>query len=110
MSQLRLTWFARAGAESKITAFGRTHAVDPPRGDLRIWRRAGLAVGHACPCRGGLSQPNHQDDRAPSGRGHHRFPRPAGREPLSGSTPDSFAAYVKTEVDRWAAIVRNSGA
>ena len=23
-------------------------------------------------------------------------------EPLSGSTPDSFAAYIKTEVDRWA--------
>ena len=31
-------------------------------------------------------------------------------EPLPGSTPDSFAAYVKTEVDRWAVIVRNSGA
>ena len=30
--------------------------------------------------------------------------------PLPGSTPDSFAAYVKTEVDRWAVIVRNSGA
>jgi tripartite-type tricarboxylate transporter receptor subunit TctC len=30
-------------------------------------------------------------------------------EPLPGSTPDSFAAYVKTEVDRWAAIVRKSG-
>jgi tripartite-type tricarboxylate transporter receptor subunit TctC len=31
-------------------------------------------------------------------------------EPLAGSTPDSFAAYVKAEVDRWATIVRNSGA
>ncbi len=31
-------------------------------------------------------------------------------QPLTGSTPDSFAAYVKTEVDRWAVIVRNSGA
>jgi tripartite-type tricarboxylate transporter receptor subunit TctC len=31
-------------------------------------------------------------------------------EPLSGSTPESFAAFVRTEVDRWAAIVRNSGA
>jgi tripartite-type tricarboxylate transporter receptor subunit TctC len=31
-------------------------------------------------------------------------------EPFSGSTPDSFAAYVKSEVDRWAVIVRNSGA
>jgi tripartite-type tricarboxylate transporter receptor subunit TctC len=31
-------------------------------------------------------------------------------EPLPGSTPDSFAAYVKTEVDRWADIVKNSGA
>jgi tripartite-type tricarboxylate transporter receptor subunit TctC len=31
-------------------------------------------------------------------------------EPLPGSTPDSFAAYVKTEVDRWAGIVKNSGA
>jgi tripartite-type tricarboxylate transporter receptor subunit TctC len=31
-------------------------------------------------------------------------------EPLSGSTPDSFAAYIKSEVDRWAVIVKNSGA
>jgi tripartite-type tricarboxylate transporter receptor subunit TctC len=31
-------------------------------------------------------------------------------EPLAGSTPDSFAAYIKAEVDRWAVIVRNSGA
>jgi tripartite-type tricarboxylate transporter receptor subunit TctC len=31
-------------------------------------------------------------------------------EPWGGSTPDSFAAYVRTEVDRWADIVKNSGA
>ncbi|MEO6842865.1 MAG: tripartite tricarboxylate transporter substrate binding protein [Bradyrhizobium sp.] len=31
-------------------------------------------------------------------------------EPLPPSTPDSFAEYVKSEVDRWATIVRNSGA
>jgi tripartite-type tricarboxylate transporter receptor subunit TctC len=31
-------------------------------------------------------------------------------EPLPGSTPESFAAYIKTEVDRWAGIVKNSGA
>ncbi|MBV9459610.1 MAG: tripartite tricarboxylate transporter substrate binding protein [Bradyrhizobium sp.] len=31
-------------------------------------------------------------------------------EPLPGSTPDSFAAYIETEVDRWATIVKNSGA
>jgi tripartite-type tricarboxylate transporter receptor subunit TctC len=31
-------------------------------------------------------------------------------EPLPGSTPEGFAAYVKIEVDRWADIVRNSGA
>ncbi|WP_291858772.1 tripartite tricarboxylate transporter substrate binding protein [Bradyrhizobium sp.] len=31
-------------------------------------------------------------------------------EPLPGSTPDSFAAYVGTEIDRWAAIVKSSGA
>src|SRR5215475_3425364 len=31
-------------------------------------------------------------------------------EPLPGSTPDSFASYIKTEVDRWATIVKNSGA
>jgi tripartite-type tricarboxylate transporter receptor subunit TctC len=30
-------------------------------------------------------------------------------QPLPGSTPDSFAAYVRTEVDRWAAIVKSSG-
>ncbi len=30
-------------------------------------------------------------------------------EPLPGSTPDSFALYIKTEVDRWADIVKHSG-
>jgi tripartite-type tricarboxylate transporter receptor subunit TctC len=33
----------------------------------------------------------------------------AALEPLPPSTPDSFAAYIKAEVDRWATIVRNSG-
>ena len=31
-------------------------------------------------------------------------------EPVSGSTPDRFKAFVKAEVDRWGIIVRNSGA
>jgi tripartite-type tricarboxylate transporter receptor subunit TctC len=31
-------------------------------------------------------------------------------EPISGSTPDRFKTFVKAEVDRWAVIVRNSGA
>lgn len=31
-------------------------------------------------------------------------------EPVPPSTPDSFANYIKTEVDRWATIVINSGA
>jgi len=31
-------------------------------------------------------------------------------EPLPGSTPDGFAAYIKTEIDRWADIVKKSGA
>ena len=31
-------------------------------------------------------------------------------EPLPPSTPDRFAAFVKTEVDRWAIIVNHSGA
>jgi tripartite-type tricarboxylate transporter receptor subunit TctC len=31
-------------------------------------------------------------------------------EPLPGSTPDSFGDYIKSEVDRWADIVRKSGA
>jgi tripartite-type tricarboxylate transporter receptor subunit TctC len=33
----------------------------------------------------------------------------AGLEPLSGSTPETFAAYIKSEIGRWAEIVRNSG-
>jgi tripartite-type tricarboxylate transporter receptor subunit TctC len=43
---------------------------------------------------------------------------PATRDKLAGislvpmppSTPDSFAAYIRSEVDRWAVIVKNSGA
>jgi tripartite-type tricarboxylate transporter receptor subunit TctC len=31
-------------------------------------------------------------------------------EPLEGSTPDGFAAFVRSEVDRWGVIVKNSGA
>jgi tripartite-type tricarboxylate transporter receptor subunit TctC len=31
-------------------------------------------------------------------------------EPLTGSTPDSFAAYVRSEIERWAPIVKASGA
>ncbi len=31
-------------------------------------------------------------------------------EPLTGSTPDTFATYVKSEVERWAPIVKASGA
>jgi hypothetical protein len=31
-------------------------------------------------------------------------------EPLTRSTPDSFALFIKSAVDRWAEIVRNSGA
>jgi tripartite-type tricarboxylate transporter receptor subunit TctC len=31
-------------------------------------------------------------------------------EPLTWSTPDSFAAYIRHEVDRWADIVKRSGA
>jgi tripartite-type tricarboxylate transporter receptor subunit TctC len=34
----------------------------------------------------------------------------AALERLPPSTPDSFAAYIKAEVDRWATIVRSSGA
>jgi tripartite-type tricarboxylate transporter receptor subunit TctC len=33
----------------------------------------------------------------------------AALEPTPGSNPDGFAAYIKTEIDRWSMIVRNSG-
>ncbi len=33
----------------------------------------------------------------------------AALEPLSGYNPDSFGVYVKSEVERWAAIVKRSG-
>jgi len=31
-------------------------------------------------------------------------------EALPGSTPDSFSAHIRSEIDRWAVIVKNSGA
>jgi len=31
-------------------------------------------------------------------------------EPLTGSTPDNFAAYLKSEIERWASTVKGSGA
>ncbi len=31
-------------------------------------------------------------------------------EPLTGSTPDNFAAYLKSEIERWVPIVKASGA
>jgi tripartite-type tricarboxylate transporter receptor subunit TctC len=34
----------------------------------------------------------------------------AALEPLPGYNPDSFGAYIKSETDRWAAIVKRSGA
>jgi tripartite-type tricarboxylate transporter receptor subunit TctC len=40
---------------------------------------------------------------------HEKF-KLVALQPLPDSTPDSFAAYVKTEVDRWATIVKASGA
>lgn len=30
-------------------------------------------------------------------------------EPIAGSTPDSFTGYIKTEIDRWGAIIGRSG-
>src|SRR6266403_1634250 len=59
-------------------AFRRTHVVDAPSGDCRMWRRARHADGTAGLRAGGLPQPNRQDDRALFGRRHHRFSRPSG--------------------------------
>jgi len=36
--------------------------------------------------------------------------RASGWEPLSGSAPDSFAGFTRSEIVRRAEIVRNSGA
>ena len=39
------------------------------------------------------------------------WPGPApALEPVHGSTPHRFAAFVRSEVDCWAVIVRDSGA
>jgi len=35
---------------------------------------------------------------------------PMALEPLAGSTPEGFAAFIATEVDRWAQIVKSCGA
>src|SRR5258708_27115433 len=53
--------------------FRRTHVVDAPRGDGRMWWRARHADGTAGLGAGGLPQPNRQNDRALSGRRHHRL-------------------------------------
>ena len=81
MSRQRLIWFVRRRPIKQISAPLRgNHALDAPTGDRRMRRRAGFADAAAVAgASGGLSQPNHQDDRALSGRRHHRLSRPPGR-------------------------------
>ena len=111
--------------EGKVRALGVTTpqrvAVAP---DIPTLAEAGLGAGH-----GGFELVAWQGVVAPAGLRRTIVDQlaaqiaklladPATREkltaialePLSGSTPDSFAAFVRTEVDRWAVIVRESGA
>jgi len=50
---------------------GRSHELDAPACGDGYWRRSIHAVGPAGPGTGGLSDPQHQDDRALSARRHH---------------------------------------
>ncbi len=63
MSLERLEWFASRNKNRR-----QPHDLDPPAGDDRVWRRADEHRGSASPRAGRLSQPQHQADRAISGR------------------------------------------
>ena len=80
MSQLRLMWFARLHRRTeKYALLGGPMLLTRREAIAGCWRRAGLLKVAPARGRDGLSQPNHQDDRALSGRRHHRFSRPPGR-------------------------------
>ena len=78
MSHRPRSWFATK--RKRKQTLGRTHGVDAPAGDVGC-RRAGRLGRPACAGAGGLSEPQHQDDRAVSARRHHRSARPADRRP-----------------------------
>jgi tripartite-type tricarboxylate transporter receptor subunit TctC len=105
-------WFATKPVHKKLF-LGNAHAVDASGGDCRM-RRAGLAEGSIpvktlsefiarAKLKPGLSHGS-------AGAGSPQHLDAEMLRAAAGSTPDSFVTYVKTEVDRWAAIVRNPGA
>jgi tripartite-type tricarboxylate transporter receptor subunit TctC len=82
---------AEAGLPGFELAAGRASSRPPACGQISStsWRRRSET---ACRCR----NTRHADN--------------ACAVAFASSTPSSFAAYVKTEVNRWAVIVKNSGA
>lgn len=95
--------------EGKVRALGVTTLAESglPGFDLVAWQ--GVVAPAGTP-RGIVDQLAGQIGRLTTDPAIRARLTSLALEPLPASTPDSFAAYIKAEVDRWAVIVQKSGA